>query len=414
MKKLFVSVVLIGLCLVFSGCFRGEVKVNINDDGSSDLHYQITAVPMAGTVEMMQGQIKDLEKSQFKIERVTEGEWVGFKADKHFQNVSELNGFKLFSGSEAGTPGIIFDKGWFYDDYKIRIVNDISVNQNQPLTNVDQALLAQMSFKMIMNLPVKPEIHNAGNVSSDGKTLEWNLSFTKENHLEANAKVWHYGNIAATVIIPLLVMTGLYFQRRKYRTAAGYGNVPKLLSVHPVIAGCVVALLISGAGVGYYSMFQTKTKPVSSPPQQTSSKPADMTNQNNNQSAAQTPPTALAPAAMDVAKSMLRGKWNGSSPIADKGKNSISAMVNTSGNELILDLSMAGEGTANRAKTTAKINLADANSGTFSYQDDWKNQGTGSVRVENGKLVLEIQGTMPERKGWGIYPGKFLLNRWVD
>ncbi len=116
----------------------------------------------------------------------------------------------------------------------------------------------------------------------------------------------------------------------------------------------------------------------------------------------------------DISKASLRGKWNGMSEIPDKGKNSIAAMINTSGNEMVLDLSMAGEGTANRAKATAKVSLTDANTGTFSYQDNWKNQGSGSIKVESGKLILEIQGTTPDRKGWGIYPGKFVLNRWVD
>lgn len=407
--------VLIVLSIVFSGCFRGEVKVNINDDGSSDLHYQIIAVPMAGTVEMMQGQIKDLEKSQFKIERVTEGEWVGFKADKHFHNVSELNSFKLFSGSEPGTPGITFDKGWFYDAYKVSVLNDISLNQGQPLTNLDQAMLAQMSMKITMNFPVKPEAHNASNVYNEGKTLEWLLSFTKENHLEATAKVWHYGHIAATAGIPLVVMLALFLQRRKCLSASEGGTMPKLLSLHPVIAGCIVAALISGAGVGYYSMFQTKPQVVPASAQQEKSPSTASTSQSPNQANnKETPAAAPAPVAIDASKSMLRGKWNGMSNIPDKGKNSISAMVNASGNELVLNLSMAGEGTANKAKTTAKVNLADNNTGTFSYQDNWKNQGSGSIRVENGKLILEIQGTTPDRKGWGVYPGRFVLDRWVD
>lgn len=415
MRKLLISLVLILLCFIFSGCFRGEVKVNINEDGSSDLHYQAAAAPLAGTAEMLQSQIKDLEKSQFKIERFTEGDWIGFRADKHFQSVSDLNGFKLFSGGSAGTPGIIVDKGWFYDNYSIHIVNDISVNQSQPLTNLDKALLAQMSFKMIMNLPVKPESHNAGNISSDGRTLEWNLSFTKENQLEATAKVWHYGNIALTVIIPLVVLAAFYFQRRKYGTEADKVNMPKLLMVHPVIVGVIVAVLISGAGAGYYAVFQPKAKPAQSS-QQLNSQQAT-SSQNNTQQAGKEIP-AKSPAAsnrtLDPAKSLLRGKWNGMSDMPDKGKNSISMMVTVSGDELLMDLSMAGEGTANRAKATAKINLADINTGTFSYQDNWKNQGTGSLRIENGKLILEIQGATPDRKGWGIYPGKFTLNRWVD
>lgn len=411
MRKSMICLLLITCCLIFSGCFRGEVNVNIQDDGSSDLSYKVVAVPTAGDV--LKAQIKDLEKNQFKIEPITEGDMVGFKANKHFKNVSELSAFNMFAGSMPNTMGITLDKGWFYDAYKVSVLNDISVNQGQPLTNLDQAMLAQMSMKMTMNFPVKPETHNASNVYNEGKTLEWLLSFTKENHLEATAKVWHYGNIAASVGIPLVVMLVLFIQRRKYLSAGEGKAMPKMLSLHPVIAGCIVAALVSGAGVGYYSMFQTKPQVVPASAQQEKSPSAASAPQSTNQATNNATPAA-APATIDASKSMLRGKWNGMSNIPDKGKNSISAMVNASGNELVLDLSMAGEGTANKAKTTAKVNLADSNTGTFSYQDNWKNQGSGSIRVENGKLILEIQGTTPDRKGWGIYPGRFVLDRWVD
>lgn len=413
MRKSMICILLITFCLVFSGCFRGDVNVNIQDDGSSDLSYKVVAVPTAG--DILKAQIKDLEKNQFKIEPITEGDMVGFKANKHFQNVSELSAFRMFAGSAPNAMGITLDKGWFYDAYKVSVLNDISLNQGQPLTNLDQAMLAQMSMKMTMNFPVKPETHNANNIYNEGKTLEWLLSFTKENHLEATAKVWHYGHIAATAGIPLVVMLALFLQRRKYLSAGEDGTIPKLLSLHPVIAGCIVAALISGAGVGYYSMFQTKPQVVPASAQQEKSPSTASTPQSPNQANnKETPAAAPAPVAIDASKSMLRGKWNGMSNIPDKGKNSISAMVNASGNELILDLSMAGEGTANKAKTTAKVSLVDNNTGTFSYQDNWKNQGSGSIRIEDGKLILEIQGTTPDRKGWGIYPGKFILNRWVD
>ncbi len=291
-------------CVLLSGCFRGEMKVDIHNNGSADVEYKMLAIPLAE--KAVQEQFNRFTEMGFQAQRITEGESIGFKASRSIEAVEALNQFPLFSGGE-GKPGIEVSRGWFYDDYTIRI--NSHMKQVHPDlykdTDVNNPFWAQFSMKMIMTFPAKPESHNANSFFNDGKTLEWALSFSQDNHLEAKAKFWHMDHIVINLVVPVFVLGFLYSKRRKEAQAEGAAS--KISAIHPVIGGVVAFAIIAIVGIGFCASMQPKVPTLVSPPSQQQAAPAP---------AATNP--APVPAQVEETKAPinlkateLHGKWHG-------------------------------------------------------------------------------------------------------
>ena len=86
-----------------------------------------------------------------------------------------------------------------------------------------QSMLNQIQYRFTLNLPVKPETQNADSVSSDGKSLTWDLKATiaegKDVQMQASYRIYNQAHIALTVggiVLALLLAGGfLYLRRRK-------------------------------------------------------------------------------------------------------------------------------------------------------------------------------------------------------
>lgn len=292
-------------CLFLSGCFRGEMKVDIHNNGSADVEYKMLTIPMAE--KAVQEQFNRFTEMGFQAQRITENDSIGFKATRSIEAVEALNQFPLFSGGE-GKPGIEVSRGWFYDDYTIRIASHMK--QVYPDlykdTDVNNPFWAQFSMKMLMTFPSKPDSHNANSFFNDGKTLEWALSFSQDNHLEAKAKFWHMDHIVINLVIPVFVLGFLYSKRRK--EAQSDSAASKLSAVHPVIGAAIAFAIIAVAGIGFCATMQPKIPTLVSPPsqQQAASAPA-----------VTTPAPVAAPATPPAAEAngnklnlkLLSGKW---------------------------------------------------------------------------------------------------------
>jgi hypothetical protein len=212
-KKFFKTALLIFLCLFLTGCFKGEMKINIRPDGSADVEY--TAVAASMIANIIEEQMTSFKEDNYEITQFKEGDNIGFKATKQVKDVSEMNKHKLFEGKD-GKPGITIDKGFFSDSYKINVSNTLN-DTGKPLSAQDRSLFSQVTMTIIITFPAKPTSHNADKVSNDGKTLEWVLSFADDEYsLTAEATRLNTMNIAAVILLPLAAI--LFFLARKKKS----------------------------------------------------------------------------------------------------------------------------------------------------------------------------------------------------
>ena len=110
-------IVLMAMCIILSGCFQGEMKVKIHENGSADVEYKMLTIPAAEKAVL--GEVNRFNEMGFQVQRITEDESIGFKGTKSISAVEALNQYPIFSGVD-GKPGIDVSRGWFYDNYEIK------------------------------------------------------------------------------------------------------------------------------------------------------------------------------------------------------------------------------------------------------------------------------------------------------
>lgn len=237
-------------CMLLSGCFQGEMKVNIHENGSADVEYKMLTIPTAE--KAVQGEANRFTEMGFQVQRITEGESIGFKGTQSIAAVEALNQYPIFSGVD-GKPGIDVSRGWFYDDYKINVsthMKKVNPALFENMKDLNNPIWSHFSMKMIMSFPSKPDSNNATSLYNEGKTLEWVLNFTQDNHLEAKAKYWHIEHIVITLVLPFFVAGFLFSKRKK----ADQETTSKLAKIHPVVGGVAAMLIIAIVGMGYCAM----------------------------------------------------------------------------------------------------------------------------------------------------------------
>jgi hypothetical protein len=135
--------------------------------------------------------------------------------------------------TQAAQPVLKITKGFLVTQYQFNGMIDLTSINSQPDTantsntgvnssQIANAILNSMKFKFILTLPEKPQKHNAGTVSSDGKTMEWLLVPGRENSIQVAAQTINYLNIAILAILTLLLCAALAFfliKRNKRRAA---------------------------------------------------------------------------------------------------------------------------------------------------------------------------------------------------
>ena len=133
----------------------------------------------------------------------------------------------MFTAVEGRNAGAVVAKSWFYDTYTFDLFvkgEEMDMGEQDPESKaMVQSMLDQIQYRFTLNLPVKPEMQNADSVSSDGKSLTWDLKATiaegKDIQMQASYRIYNQTHIALTVggIVLLLLLAGgfLYLRRRK-------------------------------------------------------------------------------------------------------------------------------------------------------------------------------------------------------
>ena len=253
-KSILVVVLILIIPLLLTGCLKGDFHVKINRDGSADLNYKIGfnsyLISMLESADdsdedIIESLKKDLEDEGFEVTYYKENDISGVIAKKHQESLDDLS-IDIFqqnltaetNGSEANAAEIdsninkiTVNKGFFQNEYIVKANFDLTSMQtennnsegtegdtNQLGKGIADAMLNQIDLNFILTLPVKPENHNASQVTNEGKTLTWNLKPGANNEVKVEAKVLNFRNMSL-LIVGLLVLIALitfyYYKNRQ-------------------------------------------------------------------------------------------------------------------------------------------------------------------------------------------------------
>ena len=230
-KELLVVLVAVVMAICLSGCARVNYEVSVNKDGSADVSYIMgydkQFLNRMGTTEEDFG-VDEFDETKNKakedgyiIEDYNDDNIAGFKASKHFDNISDFTMNKVGDrqiAQQDQNNEISFEKKLLdtkiSQNSKIDLTSIFNENEDSEMSIIRNMLLGQMKFSYKVTLPFKVGDNNATTVSEDGKTLEWTLTPGEVNevYFEAseNLNTILIGGIIclAVIIIFIIVVMG--------------------------------------------------------------------------------------------------------------------------------------------------------------------------------------------------------------
>ena len=133
----------------------------------------------------------------------------GYEVTVSYPDIETLaaKGGDMFTAVEGRNAGAVVAKSWFYDTYTFDLFvkgEEMDTGAQDPESKkMVQSMLDQIQYRFTLNLPVKPETQNADSVSSDGKSLTWDLKATiaegKDIQMQASYRIYNQAHIALTV-----------------------------------------------------------------------------------------------------------------------------------------------------------------------------------------------------------------------
>lgn len=203
-RRLLITLIMLLMLFVLSGCFSARIHLKINMSGSAEMEVTISATrPMMNLGEaggMFDHIRDDLEKDGFTIEDFEADSQVGFIAAKKAASIKEFSTLALGEGLVISDEPIVTVS-------KHLLTNTYQVNTDLDLENVLEdngaAFTRLADVRFALTLPVRPAEHNADAVSEDGKTLEWKLNTGEDNPINVTATT---PSILSILLIALLVL----------------------------------------------------------------------------------------------------------------------------------------------------------------------------------------------------------------
>lgn len=91
--KRFLILMALAASLLLSGCARGEITVELSRLGAADLTAKLVTLPiLQPTAETFE---EDFKKDGYTVQKVDEGEYKGFVAHRHYNQLSDIKESKL-------------------------------------------------------------------------------------------------------------------------------------------------------------------------------------------------------------------------------------------------------------------------------------------------------------------------------
>ena len=196
-----IAALALALCVLLTlltGCIRIEIGIDVKKNGKADvsLLYAVSDGLMEdSSAGLSEEDIEEYENEGWSVEPYSKDGYTGYYLKR---SDADLTNTELMDGSS----GNVRKEG-------SRYIIDLSVLPESDQLDIRSSAswIKSMggSFVVRMTLPVKPVAHNATSVSSDGKTLEWDILSmdTDSIHVEfdAGSNVLLYALIAAAAIV---------------------------------------------------------------------------------------------------------------------------------------------------------------------------------------------------------------------
>ena len=198
-KRMFLVLLLVAFSVAAAGCIKAEESVTIKEDGSSTMVTRMVGNMFAA--EALKGSKDEFvkENPDAVVKEIQDGDMTGYEVEVSYPDIETLaaKGGDMFTAVEGRNAGAVVAKSWFYDTYTFDLFvkgEEMDMGEQDPESKaMVQSMLNQIQYRFTLNLPVKPETQNADSVSSDGKSLTWDLKATiaegKDVQMQASYRI---------------------------------------------------------------------------------------------------------------------------------------------------------------------------------------------------------------------------------
>lgn len=214
MKKIRALLIFIICTMCLTGCVRFNTNITIKKNGKADVSMLLAMVDMSEYGYDGQS-LTDQEKQDYidqgwTVEDYSKDGFSGFVLSKNDVELSELRDSMETTQQDVSgeNSSISFTK------QGLKYVMDWQIFDKEE----GEQISAYKSYfnmtggymKMTITLPVKPSNHNATSVSSDGKTLEWDLlNLGSDQNIHLEFVLINIGLIIGIYTVAFLVIIGI-------------------------------------------------------------------------------------------------------------------------------------------------------------------------------------------------------------
>lgn len=212
---------LIILSFGLSGCFKGNISVDVKANGSGIVSIAFGMTQQAKALISSQGTnpLQDIEQSMsdesgnvptdVKVTRWTEGDYEWTKAEKEFKSLDEINKV-ILNRSLFNHFSLTRKRGIFQDEFILDAELD-ALNSDIPSDNsgIDPSAFIEMSFSA--RLPGKITETNGFVDTNDPNLVVWNVEGYQTVSVKARSVTWNWLNIFGILTGGFLfVLFGIY------------------------------------------------------------------------------------------------------------------------------------------------------------------------------------------------------------
>jgi hypothetical protein len=221
LKTISLFLVLIAIALSLSGCFKGNITVDVKPNGSGVVSMAFGMTQQAKALVLSQGTnpLQDIEQSMsdgsgstptnVKVTKWMEGDYEWTKAEKEFKNLDEINKI-IVNCSLFNNFSLTRKRGIFQDKFILDAKLD-SLNSDIPSddSGIDPSAFIEMSFSA--RLPGKITETNGFIDASDPNLIKWNVEGYQTISVKAISVTWNWFNIFGILVGGFLfILFGIY------------------------------------------------------------------------------------------------------------------------------------------------------------------------------------------------------------
>lgn len=186
MKKQFVFMALVLVCILLSGCLKMENAVTLNADGSGEFVLTVGVLKEAEVDEMIDGASEQyVGKEGYTVKPYEDDKYRGYVISKNFASPDEFNQIINNFGESDEDTYILKDVKMEDAGGKIVIRGPVAAMEDSEADGMESAMAAMMVSTMDISFKVKPEgkVLNHNATSVENGTYIWKLDPTKYSEI---------------------------------------------------------------------------------------------------------------------------------------------------------------------------------------------------------------------------------------